>query len=103
MAHQVRLEIFEWDYEKEVRNIAKHGIGFEEAALAFRDPNLILEEDITHSPHENRWFCFGKVGQRILTVRFTYRGKMIRILGAGAWRKGRKVYEKENPPEEKTK
>jgi len=28
-----------------------------------------------------------------LTVRFTYRGSVIRIIGAGYWRKGRKIYE----------
>ena len=30
-------------------------------------------------------------------VRFTYRGETIRIIGAGYWRKGRRLYEKENP------
>ena len=29
-------------------------------------------------------------------VRFTYRGETIRIIGAGYWRKGRRLYEKEN-------
>lgn len=31
-----------------------------------------------------------------LDVRFTYRRKVIRIIGAGYWRKGKAVYEKEN-------
>ena len=31
-----------------------------------------------------------------MTVRFTYRGKVIRLIGAGYWRKGRKIYEEEN-------
>lgn len=30
-----------------------------------------------------------------MTVRFTYRQNRIRIIGAGYWRKGRDVYEKE--------
>ena len=33
----------------------------------------------------------------ILTVRFTRRGEAIRIIGAGYWRKGKAIYEKENP------
>jgi hypothetical protein len=33
------------------------------------------------------------VGDRIMTVRFTYRKHRIRITGAGYWRKGREVYE----------
>jgi hypothetical protein len=28
-----------------------------------------------------------------LTVRFTYRGDVIRLFGAGYWRKGRRIYE----------
>lgn len=32
----------------------------------------------------------------IMTVRFTYRNNKIRIIGAGYWRKGKKLYEEEN-------
>ncbi len=32
----------------------------------------------------------------IMTVRFTYRGRKIRIFGAAFWRKGKKRYEEEN-------
>ncbi len=38
----------------------------------------------------------GVVGEGILTVRFTYRGNVIRIYGAGYWRKERKIYEDQN-------
>jgi len=31
-----------------------------------------------------------------MTVRFTYRHDMIRIIGAGYWRKGKAIYEQEN-------
>ena len=41
-------------------------------------------------------FCFGEVEGGILTVRFTYRGGVIRIFGAGYWRKGKAIYEREN-------
>jgi len=37
-----------------------------------------------------------KVDDGILTVRFTYRDEIIRIFGAGYWRKGKKTYEKNN-------
>ena len=30
---------------------------------------------------------------KILTVRFTYREHLIRIIGAGYWRRGKKAYE----------
>ena len=45
---------------------------------------------------EKRYFCFGEVDGAILTVRFTYRDNIIRIFGAGYWRKGKKTYEKNN-------
>lgn len=32
----------------------------------------------------------------ILTVRFIYRENNIRIIGAGYWRKGKKIYEEKN-------
>lgn len=37
----------------------------------------------------------GLVDAEVMIVRFTYRGNIIRIIGAGYWRKGRKIYEKE--------
>ena len=43
---------------------------------------------------ESRFFCIGKTAGKILTVRFTYRGNDIRIIGAGYWRKGKLIYEK---------
>jgi hypothetical protein len=39
---------------------------------------------------------FERAGEGILTVRFTYRREVIRIIGAGYWRKGREIYEREN-------
>lgn len=29
-------------------------------------------------------------------MRFTYRNEVIRIIGAGYWRKGKRIYEQEN-------
>ncbi|MDJ0766280.1 MAG: BrnT family toxin [Myxococcota bacterium] len=83
---------FEWDDDKNRENVGKHGITFEEAQLAFFDPKRLIYEDITHSIDEQRYFCFGRVGKDIMTVRFTYRDEKIRIFGAGHWRKGRKIY-----------
>ena len=42
-----------------------------------------------HSGEEPRLLCIGRTERGILTVRFTYRGETIRIIGAGYWRKGR--------------
>ena len=53
-------------------------------------------EDLAHSETERRYFCFGKVEGGILTVRFTSRGGVIHIFGAGYWWKGEAIYENEN-------
>lgn len=86
--------VFEWDTRKNEINIAKHGISFFAAQLAFLDPNRIIAEDVEHSRSEKRYYCFGKVDGAVITVRFIYKGQTIRIFGAGYWRKGRKIYEK---------
>lgn len=86
---------FEWDQFKNLANIDKHGVSFEEALLAFLDPNRKIRLNVKHSGEERRYYCFGKVGNRVMTVRFTVRGTKIRIIGAGYWREGRKAYEQD--------
>ena len=85
---------FEWDHTKDRLNQAKHGVPFELAQYAFADPLRVIAEDLSHGGREKRYYCFGRVGDAILTVRFTYRKGAIRIFGAGCWRKGRRIYEK---------
>lgn len=87
---------FEWDSEKDLENQAKHNVSFSLAQYAFLDPRRIIAEDINHSSEEDRYYCIGRVGNEVITVRFTYRGNIIRIFGAGYWRKGRKLYEDQN-------
>lgn len=76
--------------------ITKRLSSFAQAQYAFADPNRVIAKDITHSDDEDRFYCFGQVGEGIATVRFTYRDKVIRIFGAGYWRKGKRIYEHEN-------
>jgi len=87
---------FEWDEKKNSENQKKHGLSFEVAQYAFADPDRIIAEDLNHSDTEKRYYCFGKVNDEIITVRFTYRSNVIRIYGAGYWRKGKKIYEDKN-------
>jgi uncharacterized DUF497 family protein len=88
---------FEWDPSKDLANQAKHGISFSEAQHAFDDARRVIAEDLAHSAErEKRYFCFGKVGAGVLTVRFTYRQEVIRIFGAGYWTRGLRLYEKVN-------
>jgi uncharacterized DUF497 family protein len=87
---------FEWDEEKDYENQAKHNVSFSLAQRAFLDSHRVIVEDVSHSTDEERFYCIGRVGGHVMTVRFTYRGDVIRIYGAGYWRKGRKIYEEQN-------
>ena len=87
---------FDWDENKDTDNQEKHGVTFFQAQHAFADPHRVIAEDPAHSEDEERYFCFGEVEGGILTVRFTYRDGVIRIFGAGYWRKGKAIYEREN-------
>ncbi|MDP8568726.1 BrnT family toxin [Methylophilus aquaticus] len=87
---------FEWDSEKDITNLEKHGVSFSIAQYAFADPLRVIAQDETHSQDEKRFYCFGLVNGGVLTVRFTYRNSVIRIIGAGYWRKGKGIYEREN-------
>ena len=96
MHRKVIVGTFEWDPEKEVYNLHKHRVDFETAARAFLDPLRLLIHDAKHSRLEPRYFCLGKVDGTVVTVRFTWSGNRIRIIGAGVWRKERKIYEEKN-------
>jgi hypothetical protein len=92
----VSKESFDWDVAKDLINQEKHGISFAQAQYAFSDPIRVIAKDMTHSDEEERYYCFGQVGEGIATVRFTYRERVIRIFGAGYWRRGKRNYEHEN-------
>lgn len=87
---------FEWDADKEQENIQKHGLDFYAASLTFIDPHRVIAIDEKHSTQEERLFCVGRIGRKVATVRFTSRKGRIRIIGAGFWRAGRKLYEDAN-------
>ena len=84
---------FEWDEDKDRENQCKHYVSFSLAQHAFLDFHRVIAEDTSHSGEEDRFYCILQVNDGILTVRFTIRGHVIRILGAGYWRKGGRYYE----------
>ena len=76
---------FEWDEEKERKNIEKHKIDFTLAARIFFDKNVLIRYDEGHSVIEDRYIAIGRVDKAILIlfVSYTMRGKdRIRIISA---------------------
>jgi uncharacterized DUF497 family protein len=90
------LARFEWDPGKDLENQQKHRVSFAEAQYAFADSKRVIAEDLEHGTADKRYYGFGRVDEGILTVRFTYRGGVIRIFGAGFWRTGKAIYDREN-------
>lgn len=76
---------FDWNEAKNAANLEKHKVSFQDAQIAFLDPQRVIVRGRDHSETEERFYCFGKVAGGVLTVRFTYRGSRIRIIGAGYW------------------
>ena len=72
---------FEWDEEKEQKNIAKHGIDFKTASHVFLDPNRMEYYDKAHSLDEDRYIVLGCV-QGILYVVYTMRSDAARLISA---------------------
>ena len=70
---------FEWDLSKELVNVRKHGVTFSEAVESFFDPRGFQLVDVKHSRKEGRIYWVGKSETgRVLTTRFTRRGRRIR-------------------------
>ena len=72
---------FEWDPQKAARNLANHGVSFEEAASVFGDPLGRITSDLRHSVDEERFVLLGlSRRQRLLAVMFAERGEAIRVI-----------------------
>jgi uncharacterized DUF497 family protein len=86
---------FEWDNNKVITNLQKHGVSFAEAATVFGDPLSITFPDPDHSINENRFVTIGlSTAGKIIILSHTDRGDRIRIISARkTTRKEQKFYE----------
>lgn len=65
---------FEWDEEKNRKNIKKHKISFEEATTVFYDEDAIVFDDPDHSIDENRFLIIGiSKSEKLCIVSHCYR------------------------------
>ena len=66
--------LFEWDELKNIANIKKHGISFQEAKTCFEDGYAEVFPDLEHSQYEERYIFLGLSGSlRTLVVIYTER------------------------------
>jgi len=86
---------FEWDRLKAASNARKHGVTFEEATTALRDPLSATARDPNHSVEESRFVTFGvSSDSRLLVVSHTARENSIRSISARLATKGeRNIHE----------
>jgi uncharacterized protein len=81
---------FEWDPQKNVRNVEKHGIAFEDAAEIVVSAHKVAFE----SPHKGndteRFMAIGKLKGKIYTVIYTVRGENVRLISARSARNAEK-------------
>ncbi|MEI7852031.1 MAG: BrnT family toxin [Kiritimatiellales bacterium] len=74
---------FEWNEEKALTNITKHGVSFEEASTVLSDDHSITIYDEAHSSDEDRYIDIGlSISNRLLVVVYTERMDHIRIISA---------------------
>ena len=72
---------FEWDHQKAVSNLRKHGVSFEEGVSVFYDPLAASFVDPDHSLGEARFVAVGYSRQnRLLVVAYAERAEVIRII-----------------------
>ena len=84
---------YEWDPNKAIANIEKHGIDFADAVTVFDDLNAVTIGDPDHEEQRFITIAMDAFG-RILVVVYTWRGDIIRLISARkATKNERKQYE----------
>lgn len=81
----MRNEEFEWDEDKNIINIQKHGISFNEAKTIFDDEFVLFYPDDEHSQNEERFIAIGEsVTEKLLMVCYCEREntELVRIISA---------------------
>ena len=64
-------EDFEWDDAKASENLARHGVSFEAASLAFDDAFAVVRGDRRQDYDEERFILLRMVQARLLAVSYT--------------------------------
>lgn len=77
---------FEWDQNKNIANIEKHGFDFEDACKVFETPMLVALDN-RQDYDEDRWIGLGFLERYVVVIVYTYRSSdRIRVI---SMRKGK--------------
>ena len=72
---------FEWDENKRLANIRKHGIDFIDVEVVFEGDTVTVEDD-RFDYGEERFITFGLIEGQVIAVVHTERDNLIRIISA---------------------
>ena len=86
---------FDWDEGDTDKNWERHGVTSAECEQVFFQRPILIAPDLKHSQDEERFAALGKTAlDRTLTIVFTIRGTLIRVIWARDMsRRERRVYE----------
>ena len=88
---------FQWDEGNINKNLYKHNVENWECEQVYFNEPLIILDDPKHSYAEKRWAAFGKTDAgRMLTVIFTKRGSLIRVISAKDMKRKERIFYEKN-------
>ena len=73
--------LFEWDEDKRLSNLDKHGIDFLDAAALFEEGRHVYSYPSPKN-EEERWVTVGRVSGRLIAVVWTERRDAVRLISA---------------------
>ena len=83
---------YEWDERKRLSNLEKHGLDFFDVDIVFEATHVELPSSHTN---ETRYLAIGTLEGRFVTIVYTVRGEVIRIISfRRARHEEREVYQK---------
>jgi hypothetical protein len=82
---------YEWDEQKRLANVKKHGIDFMDVPEVF-DSDVVIIPDERFDYGETRFLLIGILKSQVVVVSYTERGENIRIISARKATKNEQIY-----------
>ena len=82
---------YEWDEQKHIANVKKHGIDFIDVPEVF-DGNVVIIPDERFNYGETRFLLIGILKSQVVVVAYTERDENIRIISARKATKNEQIF-----------